>query len=379
MKRKMDELNLRNAFQPMPEGCRDALMDAARSVREEDKMKRTAFRTVLIIALILAATMAAAVASSRIFGWTDFFGGSYGAKVPRAAQEIMQHTEKQESKTLGCIIFTPHELYADKNIVMAAVEVRLPEGEKGLVCGDDPFGIIGANQDNGKAVAEKLDIDPMITWVEAAKQLNVPLYSAEALLEVPFEYYGSEMMSDPMFNEDGSLTYFSVQPLNGKASGERFDCQLYLRVARINLENIDESPSESDYMDISIPLAAPIEKNVTYKTKEDYVSYDMKLDSVYGELTPAGLYLYADFTAQGDMTVEQYYEKGQVLPMWFDENGQPYPFGMNESYIMDTEEWPILHTMGMISVDSIPDTLVMALENDNPSSGEPAPRITLTK
>ena len=378
MKRFMDDVNLRNAFRPMPDACYDALMDAARSVREEEKMKRFTFRTVLIVALVLILTTAAALASGKIFGWTDFFGSSYGTQVPKAAQEIMQHTEKQESKTLGGIIFTPHELYADKNIVMAAVEARLPEGEKGLVCGDDPFGIIGANQDNGKAVAEKLGIDPMITWVEAAKQLNVPLYSAEALLEVPLAYYGSEMMSDPMFNEDGSLTYFSVQPLNGKASGERFDCQLYLRVARINLENVDGSSSESDYMDISIPLAVPTE-TVTYDLKEDYLSYGMKLESVYGELTPAGLYLYADFTAQDDMTVEQYYEKGQVMPMWFDENGQPYPFGMNESYIMDTEEWPILHTMGLISVDSIPDTLVMALEDDNLGSGEPAPRITLIK
>ena len=169
----------------------------------------------------------------------------------------MQHTEKRESKTLGGIIFTPHELYADKNIVMAAVEARLPEGEKGLVCGDDPFGIIGANQDNGKAVAEKLGIDPMITWVEAAKQLNVPLYSAEALLDVPLEYYGSEMMSDPMFNEDGSLTYFSVQPLNGKVQRGTLDCQLYLRVARINLENVDESPSERLYGHQHSPGHAP--------------------------------------------------------------------------------------------------------------------------
>ena len=378
MKRNMDELNLRDAFRPMPDACRTALMDAARSVREEEKMKRTAFRYVLIVVMVLILTTAAALASGKIFGWTDFFGSSYGTQVPKAAQEIMQNTDKQESKTLGGIIFTPHELYADKNIVMAAVEAHLPEGRKGLVCGDDPFGVIGASQDNGKAVAEKLGIDPMITWVEAAKQLNVPLYSTEALLEVPFEYYGSEMMSDPMFNDDGSLTYFSVQPLNGKVSGEHFDCQLYLRVARINLENVDESSSESDYMDISIPLAAPTE-SITYDLKEDYVSYGMKLDAVYGELTPAGLYLYADFTAQDDMTVEQYYEKGQVLPMWFDENGQYYDFGMNGTYILDTDAWPHLHTMGLISVDSIPDTLVMALEDDNLDGGEPAPRITLTK
>ena len=378
MKRFMDDVNLRNAFRPMPDACYDALMDAARSVREEEKMKRTAFRTVLIVALILILTTAAALASGKIFGWTDFFGSSYGTQVPKAAQEIMQHTEKQESKTLGGIIFTPHELYADKNIVMAAIECRLPEDEKGLVCSEDYYDSIYANGDNGRAVAERLGVDPATTWINAAKQLNLPLYAVEATLDVPGEYTESEMMFDAMFNEDGSVTYFSVQPLNGKLESGRLDCEIYLFVTKINLENTDGQPEERDRMAISIPLAAPTE-TVTYDLKEDYLSYGMKLESVYGELTPAGLYLYADFTAQDDMTVEQYYEKGQVLPMWFDENGQYYDFGMNGTYIMDTEEWPILHTMGLISVDSIPDTLVMALEDDNLGSGEPAPRVTLTK
>lgn len=378
MKRNMDDLNLRNAFRPMPEACRDALMEAARSVREEEKMKRVTFRTTLIAALIIIATMAVAVASGRIFGWTDFFGSSYGTQVPKAAQEIMQHTEKQESQTLGGIVFTPHELYADKNIVMAAIECRLPDGEKGIVCSADYYDPIFANGENGKAVAERLGVDPATTWIDAARQLKLPLYAVEATLDVPAEYTESEMMFDPMYNEDGSLTYFSVQPLNGRLEADHLDCQIYLFVTKVNLENTDGQPEERDRMALSIPLAAPIE-TITYELKEDYVSYGMKLDSVYGELTPAGLYLYADFTAQDDMTVEQYYEKGQVLPMWFDENGQYYDFGMNGTYILDTDAWPTLHTMGLISVDSIPDTLVLALENDNLGGGEPAPRITLTK
>ena len=54
MKTNMDDLDLREAFQPMPETCRDALMRAARSVKEEKSMKRNIARTVLITALILA-------------------------------------------------------------------------------------------------------------------------------------------------------------------------------------------------------------------------------------------------------------------------------------------------------------------------------------
>jgi hypothetical protein len=37
MKRTVDELNLRNAFRQEPERCHAALMDAARSVKEETK------------------------------------------------------------------------------------------------------------------------------------------------------------------------------------------------------------------------------------------------------------------------------------------------------------------------------------------------------
>lgn len=378
MKRDMEHLDLQEAFRPMPEDCRDALMRAARSVREEEKMKRATLRTVLIAALIIVATTAMALASGKIFGWIDFFGTDYGTLVPKAAQEIMQNTEKQSGQALGAAVFTPYELYADKNIAMSAVEVRLAEGENGLLCGDDPFSPLCANGENGKAAAVRLGVEPMTTWIDAAKQLGLPLYSAEAMIEAPAEYSTGEMMGDPMFNEDGSVICFSVQPLNGKIKDEKLNCQVYLRVSKINLENAEEQEALQDRMDISIPLAAPIE-TIDYDIKEEYISYGMRLDSVRGELTPAGLYLYADFTAQNDMTVEQYYERGQIMPMWLDENGSRYSSGMSGSYFLDTDEWPKLHTMGMISVDSIPDRLILTLEDDNLGDGDPAPRVTLNK
>ena len=378
MKRDIEKLNLLDAFSPIPDDCRDALMNAARSVKEEEKMKRATLRTVLIAALIIIATTAVALASGKVFGWIDFFQTENGTLVPKAAQEIMQSTEKQEGHTLDAAVFTPHELYADKNIVMTAVKVQLAEGEKGLLCGGDPFDPIGANGENGKAAAARLGVDPMSTWADAAKQLGLPLYSANAMVEAPAEYATGELMGDPMFNEDGSVTCFSVQPLNGKADGEKIDCDIFLELSRINPDDMEDRASSQDRMQVSVPLSAPIE-TITYDLKEEYVSYGMRLDGVRGELTPAGLYLYADFTAQDDMTVEQYNEKGQVLPMWFDENGNRYSFGMNGSYFVDTDEWPLLRTMGMISVDGIPDTLILALEDDNLGGGAPAPHITLHK
>ena len=50
MKRDLDNLDLRGAFKPMPDECRNALMTAACSVKEEEPVKRVTFRAVLIAA-----------------------------------------------------------------------------------------------------------------------------------------------------------------------------------------------------------------------------------------------------------------------------------------------------------------------------------------
>ena len=71
MKREMDPLKLRNAFEPMPDGCYNALMKAARSVKEERTVKRAALRTIAIAACIILAAMAAAVAAGSILGTLD--------------------------------------------------------------------------------------------------------------------------------------------------------------------------------------------------------------------------------------------------------------------------------------------------------------------
>jgi len=65
MKRETELLNLRNAFPDEPESCHEALVQAARSVREDEPVKKVTFRAVLIAALIIAAMMAVAVAANN--------------------------------------------------------------------------------------------------------------------------------------------------------------------------------------------------------------------------------------------------------------------------------------------------------------------------
>ena len=205
MKRDMDELNMRDAFQPMPEPCRDALMRAARSVKEEEKpVKRVTFRAVLIAACIIIVTAAAAMAAGSIFGWTEFFSAFYhDTTVPQAAKEIMDSTEEQ-TFTLGPVTFKVQSLFADRHIAMATTQITVTDGGKALLCMDAAQGdAISANGENGTALAESLGLDPMTHWTDAAKQLGVPLYAASADLS-------SCEMSDALYGTDGSMVYYSI-------------------------------------------------------------------------------------------------------------------------------------------------------------------------
>ena len=136
MKRDMDNLNLRDAFRPMPEESRDALMSTARSVKEDEPVKKAAFRTVLIAACVIVATMAVAMAAGQIFGWNDFFKKDYGADIPKTAQEIMATCEPVSWQE-GDVVFTVRERYSDSRLAMISVEARLADGVKGIRAADD--------------------------------------------------------------------------------------------------------------------------------------------------------------------------------------------------------------------------------------------------
>ena len=67
MKRDMEHLNLQDAFRPMPEETRDALMNAACSVKEEEIVKKKlTFSFVSVIAILLA-LVAVAYAATEVY------------------------------------------------------------------------------------------------------------------------------------------------------------------------------------------------------------------------------------------------------------------------------------------------------------------------
>jgi len=367
MKRDMKEIDLQNAFWPMTEECHDRLNTALSGLREEEPVKRFTARTVLIAACIIIALMAVALAAGQILGWTDFYSDFYNTFVPDGAKQVMQDNG-EASYTVGPVNFTVGGLYCDGHIATASTNARLAEGVNALLTGSDPYDAIGANGENGEMIAQKLGVDPELSWVDAAKELKIPLYSVRAILEAPEEYSG-EAMEDPMFNDDGSLTYFSMPLLNGKFDGEAMEFGIYLRVQEINAEDPEQQPEAvKEHKSISIPLEKVMETKEYTVPANLTVEDTVRLDSVRGDLFPGGLYLTASYTVLKDSiseddAVDILYSLEYVQP-----NGDSFPTGMSLSGgVKDFDTWPVVETEDMISTNEFPEKIGLMINGDEDS------------
>ncbi len=362
-KQSMEPLNLRSAFPEMPEDCRGALLSAARSVREEEpNMRHATVKTLLIAIALLILTTAAALAATEALGWTDFFKSYYdgSAFLPQTAQRVMNREWNKHSFTLGNLTFQTRELYCDGYIAMASTEIKTTDGRKALLT-NAPFDAIGANGENGAKLAKQLGVDKSASWIEAAKQLNQPLYCVRAILEMPEEISDGVAMEDVMYSDDGSVTYFSMPELNGKALGETIPCQLYLYAAEINPETGEEENAQRRREEISLFLEAPME-TYEHQVLGDFVAGGFSMDQgiVRMELMPAGLYIINHFTALEGTTIEEGYDTLYGI-QWLDKDKQPIPDGVNLTIKVNADSWPHVSVMHMLAVDEIPETLVMRM------------------
>lgn len=369
MKQDMDNLDLSGAFRQEPQSCHDALMAAARSVKEEQPMKKASLRTVLIAAVIILVTMAAAVAAGSLLGWTDYFGQQYGISVPQAAQRILDEAWNTHSFTLGPVTFTTKELLCDGHIAMASTEIAMTDKEDNALLCADPFDAIGA-VGNGRELAQRLGLDPGTPWLDAAQQLGRKLYNVRAILELPTEIDCGPAMEDTLWGQDGQMSYFSMAFPEGELTGEKIDVQMFLRVAEMDVETGDEKDALTSREPLSLYLEAAID-GCEYRCADSFTVDGYRLEGVQAELTPAGLYLMTTFTAPDGTTEEDVWD---LCPIWLDTNGQPMPMGIGLSEDINVQNLPTVVYTQMFSVDTLPDRLTLRMETaDGPQEA------TLTK
>ena len=198
----------------------------------------------------------------------------------------------------------------------------------------------------------------------------LPLYSIRAVLKIPEEYAGSEQMESAMFNEDGSITYFSMAPMDGKITGKAVDCNVRLRVAAINV-NDPEAEEEAiwESQPVSIRLESPIDVKEYAVPENSGVDNAIRLDSVKAVQMPAGIYLLAEYTALNGTakpTFWSYY--GMTFFEFIQADGQDFPYAMDLSgcgVIDQLDDWPVIRLEQMISADHIPETICIRLPDKN--------------
>lgn len=339
-------------------------MTMVRGFTEEKKpIIAVSRRTAILFAIIVVSTMAVALAAGSIFGWVDFLKTYDNTTISQTAQDIMQNSMPVSWK-VGDIVFTVQEQYADPHLAMISVEGRLDDGRQGLVC-TDPFEPIGAYGENSAAVARRIGVDPSITWAEAAKELGLPLYCISALLN-DVEYAYGEMMGDPMYNEDNSVSYFSMQPLNGKAASKAIQCKVCLMVKKVNIDDPeDDANVQVEYKDLLIDLQ-PIVSTGEYMIPENTKVQEMfELESIHADLTPSGLYFTAVLTALEGATQDQALGSLDQIEL-IQPNGEAYLSGISySSGIYNLNYWPKIYVEKTISIDHVPNTIGLILPGMN--------------
>ena len=378
MKRDMENLNLQDAFKPTPDKCRDALMTAARSVKEEEPVKRATVRTILIAACIILATTAIAIAATNSFGWKDFFEIFYGETdaIPEEAQKIMDSAEEQVY-VLGPVTFRVQSLFADEHKIMVTTQITATGGNLALfsmdISEDDR---LNSNGENGTELAKLLGVNPDSTWMAAAKQLDCPLYRVS--IDMIFkEDYPFDGMEDTLYDNEGHIVYFNMWETSQHLKVS-VPAKIVLHYWEIDPETGGEISEQRIEADLTIPVSV-VTETADYQIKDDYIAFGLHLDSVCAKRNASGVYLYADFTAQDDMTEDDFMEY-QVFPVWLHENGEEYPEGMSMSWGFETDQWPHISATSHITIDHIPGRIWLQLVDDNAKpEDKPAPKVELNR
>lgn len=376
MKRELNDLHLDKAALPMPKDCYDTLMNAARSVKEEEPVKKASFHAALIAAIIIVATTAVAFAAQQL-GWADFYGQMYGITLPKAAEGTLNATQPV-SYEAGPMTFTFQQLMTDKCIVLSAATVRMTDGSEALLAnGLDLYEAVDAISDT---VLKKHGLAPGTTWVEAANQLDLPLYGVRALAEVAPAYDGGEAMESALWNEDGSIVYLNMHSLNKDAVQDELPVTLYMAVHAYDPTTqeiqtnaytarkeavVSAAPllAEKTYTpESTASLAVPLYESVTgsdgKQTAQLRCEISMTLQSIYAEQYATGIYLTGTFIVNGDVSETDAREALYKLQM-LDANGNELPMGISLSGEASLASLPEAELEIMTSLETLPERLML--------------------
>lgn len=357
MKRDFDNLDLRAAFREEPERCHQALMDAACSVKEEQKMmRRTPLRTVLIAVVVALSMLTTAFAAGEIFGWNDYFE-RMGIHTTPQMQNAMQMEPK--TYTLGPVSFTVQEAVSDNRFAMVSAKIATADGSKALLTqfADDRIGAYG---ERSRVLMNALGVeDGSLTCMEVAATKNIPLYSVRVAIEVDEAVNGGEGMEDIMWDDQGNAAYLSSHSLNSTAVGEELPITLFLRVAQIDPATGEEVQKWTAREAMTLPVGQMLDEK-TYAPDAPYAVDGAQLTGIRAELYATGAYL--TFTWQmpdglvynDDFSIWDYHTDPLLLS---DGTFNVFESGVSLSGSWNGDAWPAVTVEEMINVDALPEVI----------------------
>ncbi len=363
MKQDLDKLDLRPAFREEPEKCHQALLAAVRSVKEEEKnVKHLNFRPLLIAAIIIVSMLSVAFAASEIFGLSDYFQ-KFDISLTQQQQEAFK-PDKETAWQLGPMTFTLQERVADPYYAYISTKVDMIDGSQVLTCmfPDDRL----TDAQRTALNLEKIERDygdgivtTQPTFMEAAQQTGLPLYSVRAIMEVAEEINGGEGMEHILHTNTGCvyINQHSLQQMDGRS---KLDVQIFLRVSKIDPvtgEDIDKWSTRE-------PYTLPVSKLVAeghYVPETPLVSRDMTLSEIRTELYETGMYVYRMYQMAANMPLDIDYPIWDVTeetPLQ-SVDGVPFMRGISLSGQQDTDGWPTVTVTEMLNVTSLPKVILV--------------------
>lgn len=330
------------------------------SDKEEKPVKKVSATLIIVIAVLCLSLTA--FAASILLGWTDF----YSFEIPKTAQEILKATEHKDYQ-VGPVTFTVNELMTDGHIALCSATSHMTDGSTAVIS-EEIFDAVGANGENGKALADKWGLPSDTRWLDAAHILNLPFYRVSISMYVPEEYQDGEDMGDALWDENGYCVSYYMASLNSLKVGDTLPVKLHFIVTQYDpqsveprsvMEEVVDHPKElncwEDTFEITLPVHAPIAEKTYLPEKPFDFENGLTLNAVTAQLTVAGAYVTGQFTLRDGYRFEDAYFSNEIE--FQDRDGNEIEWGMAESGILNYDQLPQVEWGVMLNLETLPDDL----------------------
>ncbi len=369
MKHNLDDLDLRPAFRDEPEQCHRALMDAVRSVKEEEKnVKHLNLRPLLVAAIGIVSMLSVAYAASELLGINSYFSRLWEIYPSQELQSAMKPDDFLTAE-VGPLTFTVQERIADPYLALISTEFKVTQGTQAIVSLFPEEMIMPENLKEyidgsiqGSEFARALGFETLTTqttWLEAAQTLELPLYRIRVTIEPAQEHAYGSGRSDIIWNSDAvSGTFISHVVLKNVTPAASIQVTLFFEVAQFQPETGEITCTWSE----RIPYSLPVSKLIAtghYFPESPLVTDGLTLTHLNAELYKTGMYVYRYYQMPGDTPLL----KDTSFSRLFDKtplssvSGEAFMPGISLHGNYDLGDWPTLTSTEMVNVTTLPEII----------------------